>query len=602
MPAFWRRAAAAQVAPAAADDEATMPRLHFLRLLLRACCALALPWLAASAMAAPLEVDGRASIAVWPAVTLMVDPGRALTVEQALARPFATPAGTPGNLGRLDAAVWLRIPLHVPGNASVQRVLELDYPSLNRIDLHLLHGGRVVALWHLGSELPLQQRPLPTRTHAAALTLEPGDSELLLRVQTRSSMVLPMTLRSSAAFTAQESGAALLQGAIAGLALCMLMYSVMHWISLRDRMFLDYAFMLGSNMVFLLAYFGIASQYLWPQAPPWAPMVVPLAVLVAVSAGSNFMRAALAMREVSRAVDSAMVAIGVLALAGVAAALLDLADYGAVQTLATVLGMLTTVLVLPVAYVRARRGERVAAYMLIGWAFYAVGAGAMAGLVRGQVEPTFWNLHLYPLATMIEMSAWMAVLGLRVQDIHRSADRARVESDTLRALAHTDPLTGLPNRRGLLQHLGPALRQCSPDRLLAVFLLDLDGFKPVNDRYGHDVGDALLLAVGQRLQAQLRGTDVVGRLGGDEFLVLASGLADEGAARTLGEKLLAAFATPFDVAGQRCTVGLTVGYALAPLDGSDADDLIKRADAAMYAGKQAGRHRVQRGGRSLVAA
>jgi len=204
--------------------------------------------------------------------------------------------------------------------------------------------------------------------------------------------------------------------------------------------------------------------------------------------------------------------------------------------------------------------------------------------------------------TMIEMTAWMAVLGLRVQSIHRNADRVQLEADAQRRLAETDALTGLPNRRGLQGQLEAALRGSSPRRMTALYLLDLDGFKPVNDRYGHDVGDALLVAVGERLRGQLRGGDLVARLGGDEFVVLASGLEDDGAALALGRKLLAAFNQPFDAAGQRCEVGLTVGYSIAPLDGDNAGDLLKRADAAMYAGKQAGKRRVIRGGRSLATA
>jgi diguanylate cyclase (GGDEF)-like protein len=238
--------------------------------------------------------------------------------------------------------------------------------------------------------------------------------------------------------------------------------------------------------------------------------------------------------------------------------------------------------------------------MLVGWALYLGGALATAGLLRGMLEPTFGILYLYPLATTIEMAAWMAVLGLRVQEIHRSADRARLESDALRALAHTDALTGLPNRRGLHDRLSAALPRGNPQQMLAVYLMDLDGFKPVNDRYGHDVGDALLVAVGKRLQANLRHDDVVARLGGDEFVVLCAGLSDEATAQALGSKLLQAFEEPLDAAGQICQVGLTIGYALAPLDGSTADELLKRADTAMYAGKQAGRGRMQRGGRGMV--
>jgi diguanylate cyclase (GGDEF)-like protein len=275
--------------------------------------------------------------------------------------------------------------------------------------------------------------------------------------------------------------------------------------------------------------------------------------------------------------------------------------YRGAQTLATVLGLAIALLVLPVAYVRARRGERVAMLLLLGWAFYIAGAFVMAGLLRGLIEPTFWTQHLYPFSMMIEMTAWMAVLGLRVQTLHRTADRARLEAETLRTLAHTDPLTGLPNRRGLQQRLATALAALPAPQVLAVYLIDLDGFKPVNDRFGHDVGDALLVAVGQRLQAQLRLSDVVARLGGDEFVVVAGGLPDEAAAQRLAHKLLASFDAAFVAAGHTCDVGGTIGYALAPHDGREPDELLKRADAAMYAGKEGGRRRVQRGGRTLAA-
>jgi diguanylate cyclase (GGDEF)-like protein len=330
--------------------------------------------------------------------------------------------------------------------------------------------------------------------------------------------------------------------------------------------------------------------------------VAPMGVMVTVAAGTAFMRNTLAVHEISATAALVMRGISALATFILAATLVGVLGYRAGQTLVTVLGLGATLLVLPIAFLRARRGERVAQYLLFGWAFYIVGAFTAAGLLRGYIEPTAWAQHVYPLTMIVEMTAWMAVLGLRVQTIHRSADRARLEADALRKLAHTDALTGLPNRRGLQERLQVELQRCDPNRVLALFLLDLDGFKAVNDRWGHDVGDALLVEVSRRLQALLRGSDVVARLGGDEFVVVAAGLSDEGAAQRLGHKLLAAFDIPFDAAGQRCEVGLTAGYALAPHDGSTAEELIKRADAAMYSGKQAGRHCVRRGGRSLVAA
>ena len=128
-----------------------------------------------------------------------------------------------------------------------------------------------------------------------------------------------------------------------------------------------------------------------------------------------------------------------------------------------------------------------------------------------------------------------------------------------------------------------------------MYMIDLDGFKAVNDRYGHDAGDELLVAAARRLQASLRASDVVARVGGDEFVVTVSGLHDDPQAQEIGSHLLEAFAEPFALSQQRnCSVGLTIGYALVPLDGEDAKRLLKRADAAMYAGKQSGKRCVRR--------
>ena len=168
------------------------------------------------------------------------------------------------------------------------------------------------------------------------------------------------------------------------------------------------------------------------------------------------------------------------------------------------------------------------------------------------------------------------------------------------SLPNHDPVqneskNGLSNRRGLQHALHAALAHCSPQRLVAVYLMDLDGFKPINDVHGHDVGDDLLVAVGHRLQANVRHqTDLVARLGGDEFIIMARDLATPEQAEDLGRSLLRAFEHPFTLSQLRIKVGLTIGYALAPLDSDDPQGLLRYADAAMYAGKQRGKHSVQR--------
>jgi diguanylate cyclase (GGDEF)-like protein len=233
---------------------------------------------------------------------------------------------------------------------------------------------------------------------------------------------------------------------------------------------------------------------------------------------------------------------------------------------------------------------------LVAWAVYFFSTAIIIGVINGRAPVNFWTLHSFQFGAALDMLLFMRVLGLRTQAIHAAAQRATQERDVMRSLAHTDALTGLPNRRGLHVQLTGALTRCSEHDVLALYLLDLDGFKPVNDQHGHDTGDELLVAVGRRLQACTRSRDVVARLGGDEFVVMTTGLHGEEQARALGQQLLESFRAPFQLAGHHCQVGLTVGYVLAPHDGHDAAELLKLADAAMYAGKQDGKGCVRRGG------
>lgn len=162
----------------------------------------------------------------------------------------------------------------------------------------------------------------------------------------------------------------------------------------------------------------------------------------------------------------------------------------------------------------------------------------------------------------------------------------------LEHLAHFDALTQLPNRMLLADRLQLAMAHAARNRgLLAVCYLDLDGFKPVNDRFGHAAGDRLLVEVAQRLKACVRGGDTVARLGGDEFVLLLSGLADIHECDQALNRISASLTRPFAITGEEVTISASIGVTLYPHDGSDADTLLRHADQAMYVAKQAGRNR-----------
>lgn len=162
----------------------------------------------------------------------------------------------------------------------------------------------------------------------------------------------------------------------------------------------------------------------------------------------------------------------------------------------------------------------------------------------------------------------------------------------LEHLAHFDALTQLPNRMLLGDRLQQAKAQAERNsRMLAVCYLDLDNFKPINDEFGHAVGDYLLIDVAQRLKTCVRGGDTVARLGGDEFVLLIGNLANLAECDHAMARVVKAIAQPFRVSQRLVNVSASIGVTLYPNDSADSDTLLRHADQAMYAAKQAGRNR-----------
>ncbi|GAA4865499.1 sensor domain-containing diguanylate cyclase [Luteimonas vadosa] len=183
------------------------------------------------------------------------------------------------------------------------------------------------------------------------------------------------------------------------------------------------------------------------------------------------------------------------------------------------------------------------------------------------------------------------LLGLRLlAQVLGSALRSRSLARWLRHMAFHDALTGLPNRALLEDRLQAALlRARRYDSGLLLAMVDLDDFKLVNDRHGHAIGDAVLCQVARRLQQALRSTDTVARLGGDEFVLVVEDVSES--IQVVADRLLSSFDPEFVIEGVRLRVSPSIGIVQVPPGLSDADALMRHADAAMYRAKAAGKHR-----------
>ncbi len=219
-------------------------------------------------------------------------------------------------------------------------------------------------------------------------------------------------------------------------------------------------------------------------------------------------------------------------------------------------------------------------------------------IAQGERVEHFETVRLHKDGSRVHVSVTISPLRDASGRVVGASKIARDIGERMRAAqaiwrqAHQDALTGVPNRNSLRQHLQLALEQAGRQASeLGVLYIDIDHFKAVNDSLGHAAGDNLLVALTQRLRAALRSSDVLARLGGDEFAVLLPVLDDAAHVHTVCDKLHAALRQPFAYAGHALHVSASIGVALHPRDGDTPDELLRRADLAMYQAKRDGRAR-----------
>ena len=550
----------------------------------------------AASSSGPLTLtDSVGRVDAWPHVRVFFDSDRRLTVDGAVSafEQFKAPTTSYGTLGVSPDAVWLHVPIQADSASDGEWILDIDYAPIDLVDVYLVRDGAVDQQFLIGSMRPFASRPLRSRTHSVPLSLRPGVRyDLVMRLESRGTFILPLTLDKPTTFHAVAMREQMLQGVLGGVGLCLLFYSLFQWVLLREPFFLKYAALIVGSLMFSLVQFGIGLQYLWTDAFAFEGRAGGTAALVALVGSFLFVEQALDDPRpgptFSRLMKGGAIGCGLLAVLFQ----LNVFSLPFITAVVSVLGPVPVLMGIPGAVRMTRQGDPVGVALLVGWLVYFVTTAIIIGVIGGLVPAQFWTLHAFQVGATLDMVAFMYVLGLRTRAVREAAQRASVERDFMRALALTDPLTGLVNRRGLSQELEGDRRRAAD--LLALYLIDADGFKAVNDHHGHEAGDELLVQLSKRIRTVVRSTDIVARLGGDEFVVVADGVSGDRAAEELGLELLALADAPFTLTGQTVEIGLTVGYVLSPPVPRDATTLLQQADAAMYEGKRDGKRSLRR--------
>ena len=558
---------------------------------------------------------------------VFVDATERLDIEAAEHAAFEPLAGRTA-LGLIDHPVWLRLQLR--GDTDATQTWWLDLSPFSMADVQVFSQRPDAPGWqrlHTGEEQPFVTRPMPWRQFLVPVDLSgTRPTTVYLRLRGYNTLVVPMRLWRLQSWAPHALVDYFVVGACLGVMAGLALYNLLLAARLRQRIFVLYALLVTSYALFSADLLGLGSQYLWCDAFVALPgrnqalvclygcfgALFPLYLLDAERVTRWFGRVLHAVAAVY-AVSSVAALLGAYALAGVVIQLLPVVWFPLVLGVAIRRGLQRF---RPAWYYLAGYGpvfvtltmliligqSKVAATPLTMNAFLV--AGALEAVLFSQALAERFNILRREREVALELAVSAKQSQLRAAQDHHAELEDKVAQRTqeleasqqaLHKLAYHDPLTELPNRllfRDRLERLIAASKRDDASTF-AVVIIDLDGFKLVNDTHGHHAGDHLLRVVAQRLRGCVREMDTVSRLGGDEFGIILPGL-DAAHVREgpLLARLKAACAAPVRYEHALLQVGGSLGVAGFGGELRDRESIYRAADRDMYRAKSATRHRV----------
>lgn len=524
-------------------------------------------------------------------------------------------------LGFREGAIWYHAVLYNRSHPAALWLLSNEYALLDRMDTFVRYADGRIERHESGDAVVFHARSAPYRNPNVWLELPRGQPvELLVRVESAGSMQVPLTLWSPAGFTAHTAREQWITGVYIGVLLAMVFYNLVMWASLRDGSHAWYAAHITTLAAALLVLQGIAFQYGWPASTRIAALSVPWAVCAAGAAMLMFVRSFLALPERWRVGN--IISLGLVVLLVATGAAAPWLPYTPVVQASLSLALAALATTTAAILVVLARGYTPAVPFLAAWLPFLVGTVLFGAAAVGWSDRTVAFERALQVGATLEMLLMSVVLGYRYaalrdenarvvrearQQLEDKVDQRTAElKAALAQLEHVhartrdssqrDPLTGLYNRRFFRDGFERLLKDARETRTpISVFMIDLDHFKVINDRYGHVVGDDCLRFTSRTIGPVLRPTGaLLARFGGEEFVVVLNGY-DLTAAHAVAEDVRRAMAEhPCRSGGHAVQMSCSIGlHVINPLIEDNIDLALEQADKALYRAKADGRNCVR---------
>ena len=585
----------------------------------------------AQGMLAELENEDRHKV-LGPHLEMLEDPDGDLSLEEVRSgrhsgRWQPVEARVP-NFGYTDSTYWGRVTLPPLDRARTRLLAVIGYAVLDHVDVYLIRNGRVLTHHELGDRVLYEARPIDHPEFIFPVELSrTTDTELYLRVETSSSMQIPLTLWEDALLEHQFEQSTLF-ALFYGAMLVMALYNLLVFFAVRDASYLYYVIYVISMATLVAAIDGITFKALWPDTQGFNDKVLIIALSGMVFAPSMFTRKFLHLKKARPWLSRAMLSLAVVSFFTAAAAFFMPYLYLMVFT---ILAAAVSIFVcFSAGIIRWWDGFYAARYYILAWSFMLGGGLLMAMNKTGVMPRNLFTEHAGQIGAVLEILLLSFALANRMNHERRMREEAQRESAQsqrqllgtqiemnrnldnlvrerteeleeanakLREISTTDPLTGLCNRRlfdeTLATEYARAYREKYP---ISVFMIDIDNFKILNDTYGYAFGDNCLKTVAECLQQNLRRPpDLPARFGGEEFVAMLPNTDVEGGVRVAEMVREAVAGLRFHQGGDEVSLSVSIGVA-TEIPGKTPEggrELLEMADAYLYRAKTAGRNRVR---------
>ncbi|MHB1927206.1 MAG: EAL domain-containing protein [Leptospirillum sp.] len=524
-------------------------------------------------------------------VAYMKEGNSPLTLDQAVDKyasgRFTATSRTVLSFGFGSNPIWIHLSVsNLTGKSSIRQI-RIENSWLDHLRVYFVRDYHVGATYNVGDTLPFRDRPVPSRFFSFNHLFEPGITDVYLRAESTAPIVLPIYVLSPKEVSQREKTDKYSYGFMYGYLLALMAYNFLLFLGLRIRIYLLYSGFIATFILTNAAYTGHGFAWIWPNHVTFQRWIFPTGMIAYGISGFIFARQFLSTRSRFPLVDKTISwmcrATALILLASILGQSLHYAFIDAF-----IFVPLFSLSMIVIGALSLHSGYAYARYFLTASISSMIGASISDISAFSTYIP--FNNWTYR-AVDIGMIADATLLALALTYQFRSTQEELILTGQLAA---QDPLTGLFNRRVFKDRIEQAIALSGHSRKkVTLGILDLDGFKGVNDRLGHLKGDELLFLVARRLEGVLRETDTLARLGGDEFGLILTDLDEEESSRDFFTKILNSLLEPFDVGNgikEKVRISGSMGLTICPPDHGDVNTLIAHADLALYRAKDGGRN------------